>query len=237
MGINKIKILSTAQLPEGLVSRAAEEGISVKVLPFIGTEPIDTIETHQEIGRALLQSGIVVFTSKQAVDAVAAQMDEEQPDWTIFCTGNTTRKEVEIIFGKDAVAGTADDAAGLAHCILEEADPEELIFFCGTHRRDELPEKLRDAGVEVYEIPVYQTIETPKKISDTYHGLLFFSPSAVHSFFSLNRLEEKPMIFAIGNTTASAVKKYTDAKIITATHPGKAELVEKMIDYFVKSER
>ena len=81
------------------------------------------------------------------------------------------------------VESTANDAVSLAELIAEDRFVDEVIFFCGDQRRDELPEILRQHEVVVNEIVVYQTIAVPHKIEKQYHGILFFSPSAVQSFF------------------------------------------------------
>ena len=62
---------------------------------------------------------------------------------------------------------------------------------------------------------------------------MFFSPSAAESFFSTNTLTDKTILFAIGNTTALSIKKYTGNKIIVADEAGKNNLVEKAIEYFL----
>ncbi len=48
------------------------------MLSFIETEPIDSIEMYEEIENALLESATVVFTSMNAVEAVAAHLNELQ---------------------------------------------------------------------------------------------------------------------------------------------------------------
>jgi uroporphyrinogen-III synthase len=79
---------------------------------------------------------------------------------------------------------------------------------------------------------VYQTIEVPHKISKEYYGILFFSPSGVRSFFKVNKLESKTILFAIGNTTANEIKKISSNKIIISDEPGKENLVQTAIDFF-----
>jgi uroporphyrinogen-III synthase len=234
---NKITILSTGPLDETLITEAAEQGIEIDVRAFIETEAIQSIEVQQEIEQVLLQSATIVFTSMSAVEAVAEYMTEEIPDWMIYCIGQTTQQLVKNYFGTDCIAGIADNAAGLAELIIEEAYTDEVIFFCGDQRRDELPEILNSHDIGVTEIMVYHTIATPHGISKQYNGILFFSPSAVSSFFSKNKVSNQTMLFAIGNTTAAAIKKHAVASVIISDKPGKENLVEKAINYFVNSER
>ena len=234
---NKITILSTRPLQAALIDEAAAQGIEIDTQSFIETEVIQSVEVQQEIEQALLQSASVVFTSMNAVEAVAEYMNAAIPDWTIYCMGQTTQELVKKYFGENSIAGTADSAADLAELVAEEAYTDEVIFFCGDQRRDELPDILRSNDIEVTEIMVYHTIAVPHTINKQYNGILFFSPSAVDSFFSKNTPGKQTMLFAIGNTTAAAIKKHSSNSIITSDRPGKENLVEKVINYFVNSER
>ena len=229
---NSIHILCTRPLENILVEDVKAAGIAIDEISFIETTPIQTIEVQQEIEQALLLSTTVVFTSMNAVEAVAEWKDEQQPDWNIYCIGTTTNKLTEQYFGTGSIAGIANSAAALAGLIAEDRFIDSVIFFCGDQRRDELPEILRNNDIEVNEITVYQTIAVPHKISKIYHGILFFSPSAVDSFFKINTIPQQTILFAIGNTTATAIKKYTTNKIIISNATGKENLVKKMIEYF-----
>jgi len=229
---NKIFILSTRPIDAPLINEARHQNIEIDILSFIETVPIRSIEVQQEIENALLKSSAVVFTSMNAVEAVANELDGHQPDWRIYSIGNTTRQLVKKYFGEKAIAGTAESAAELAELIVEEDNSDDIFFFCGEQRRDELPDILRSNDIDVNEIVVYQTIQVKHKIEKTYHGILFFSPSAVQSFFSNNKISDKTILFAIGNTTATEIKKYTNNKIITGDEPSKENLVMEMIRYY-----
>lgn len=229
---NRIAILCTRPINQTLADEAAHAGIDIDELSFIETEPIQSIAVQQEIEQAFLQVTAVVFTSMNAVEAVAFYQDGNQPDWEIYSIGTTTNKLASKYFGAKRIAGTANDAASLATLIAEDRFTDEVIFFCGDQRRDELPAILRRNDIEVNEIVVYQTIAVPHKIDKTYHGILFFSPSAVTSFFQKNKLPAATILFAIGNTTANEIKKHTTNKIIVSDKPGKENLVSKMMEYF-----
>jgi uroporphyrinogen-III synthase len=234
---NKINILSTRPLNETLINEAKEQGVYIEVLSFIATEAIQSVEVQQEIELALLESATIVFTSMNAVEAVADYIIDEQPDWAIYCMGNTTQELVKKYFGDDTIAGTAGNAEALANLIVDEANTKDVIFFCGDQRRDELPDILQANDIEVNEIEVYHTISIVHKVNKRYNGILFFSPSAVESFFSKNKTDLQTILFAIGNTTAAAIKKHTANPIIISDEPGKENLVEKALNYFVHNER
>jgi uroporphyrinogen-III synthase len=229
---NYISVLCTRPLPASLAEEAAANGIVIEELSFIETESILSVEVQQEIELASTEIATVVFTSMNAVDAVTIFLDGHKPDWSIYSIGTATARLIKTYFGENKIAGTASDAAALAELIAEDRFTDDVIFFCGDQRRDELPEILRQNNIEVNEIVVYQTIATAHKIGKDYFGILFFSPSAVQSFFSKNKLTDRTILFAIGNTTANEIKKYSSNKIIISDEPGKENLVAKIIEYF-----
>lgn len=168
-----------------------------------------------------------------AVDAVASHLTKSKPDWKVYCIGITTNKLVKHYFGETAIHGTATNAAELAGLIVEERKISKLNFFCGDQRREELPSILRNNNIRVTEIEVYRTTEIQHTIDKVYHGILFFSPSAVSSFFKSNQVPASTIIFSIGATTASEIKSLTNNTIVLAELPGKDTLVKKMINHFL----
>ncbi|MEO6584046.1 MAG: uroporphyrinogen-III synthase [Ferruginibacter sp.] len=228
---NRISILCTRPVSQEQLDEAATNSIDVDVLSFIEIAPIETVEVQQEIESALLRPTSVVFTSMNAVEAVSIFIDE-QPGWKIYCMGNTTRLLAEKYFGEAAIAGTAQDATSLAELIVAEGESDSVIFFCGDQRRDELPAILNASDIEVEEVVVYETVPVPHKIKKEYLGILFFSPSAVESFFSVNKIAPETKMFAIGKTTADAIAERCNNKILLPEQATKYSLVEKMLEYF-----
>ncbi|HLY70832.1 MAG TPA: uroporphyrinogen-III synthase [Puia sp.] len=229
---NKIVILSTRPLQIELINKAAERNIQIEFVSFI---EINGIKKDSLIKRVLHLSHhqlTIVFTSMNAVDAVLLFLSEKRPDWKIFCIGSTTKKSVKEYFGENAIAGTADSASSLADVIINHKGIDSVIYFCGDKRRNELPMKLLGHNIEVNEIEVYKTSETPYAFNKNYDGILFYSPSAVSSFFSVNRINEQTVLFAIGNTTADEIRKYSANKIIVAKEPEKELLAAEAMKYF-----
>ena len=229
---HKLHILSTRPVDISRIEEAQQKGIILDVLSFIETEAIQTIEVQQEIEWASVQQATVVFTSMNAVEAVTEMLDGHIPDWSIYCMGYKTKQLITDYFGETAISGTADNAAELADEMLENEEPEEVIFFCGNQRRDELPGKLRSHHISVNEIVVYETLPVEHKVEKEYDAVLFFSPSAAESFFKKNKLTARAVVFAIGNTTANTVKRFCSNKIIISKLPGKEELVTEALEYF-----
>lgn len=232
MANNEIKILSTSALPQSLIQQAGADNIAIAVQTFINIEPVDSVEVHQEIETALLQSACVIFTSQHAVEIVAAALDGHTPDWRIYCIANKTAKLVEKYFGKERIAGTAAYAEELADKIIEDAEAEEFIFFTGNKHLPTLMDKLDDEGLYVQEIIVYQNTPSSVTVSGRYHGILFFSPSAVESFFGANRISRATVLFATGQTTANALQKVSTNPVIMANQTGKEEMIQTVLDYY-----
>ncbi len=78
---------------------------------------------------------------------------------------------------------------------------------------------------------VYETMETPAVFTKEYDAILFFSPSAVHSFFKANKLNRQTQVFAIGKTTSETIRQYKHHKIIVANAIDKNELARQAIAY------
>lgn len=227
----KIKILSTRPVGDSLVLQAAALNIILDEISFIETEEIIDNTTANKIKRLSEQPINAVFTSMNAAEALRRFIPKNSP-WNIFCIGNTTRKLLENIFGSKNIKGTGTDAADLAGNIITNSGIEKVHFFCGDHRRDEMPEKLIENNVAIEEIVVYKTIQTTHIINDHYDGILFFSPSAVESFLMSNSIPDTTSVFAIGATTADALKPFAKQRVIIADRPGKKNLVELAINYF-----
>lgn len=232
---NKIHILSTRPAGAALISEAAQHDIIIDEMSFITTEEIINTELEKKIRELSGQNITAVFTSMNAADAVGKYVSAKT-SWKIFCIGNATKKIVQKIFGDDNISGYADSADKLAEKIIEASSIKKIVFFCGDQRRDELPDKLKNSGIEVEELVVYKTMETPEILTKQYHGILFFSPSAVKSFFSKNFITESIQVFAIGTTTANAIKLFTHQPVIIAEIPGKENLITLVIKYFSKSK-
>jgi len=229
-------ILCTRPVSDAAIESAALQNILIDVLSFIETTPLETVEVQQEIELAANEIATIIFTSMNAVDVVISMLDDYVPEWSIYCIGHKTKELAETYFGKDCIAGTADNAAELADKIIEDGATDEVIFFCGNQRRDELPAKLQKYRIGVNEVVVYQTEYIKYKVDKVYDGILFFSPSAAESFFMQNNLAEQTIVFAIGQTTKTTIEKYCSNKIIVSKQPGKDHLVEMAVDFFVKVE-
>ncbi|HLK29573.1 MAG TPA: uroporphyrinogen-III synthase [Puia sp.] len=229
---NKFTILSTRPLPEALIEKAAEKNILIDVISFIETTQIISEELKEKITSLSNQSLTTVFTSMNAVQVVGRYLVGKKTNWKVFCIGSSTKKIITEIFSEKNIAGTAESASDLADEIINQKNISSVVFFCGDKRRDELPEKLKHHNISIKEIEVYKTFEASHKIEKNYDAILFYSPSAVNSFFSINKVGNETVLFAIGKTTSSEIEKFSSNKIIKADEPSKELLAEQAIKYF-----
>lgn len=157
---------------------------------FIKTEPLPAQEIGEKLKKFTGRTINAVVTSKKAEKIIKERGDRS---WKIFSISNQS---------------AVRNASQLADIIIT-AGVKEIVFFCGDRRRDELPDKLRANGIIVEEVVVYRTIETPHKVQGDYDGVVFFSPSAVNSFFTSNTPSGKTIFYTMGDTTAAEIKKHS----------------------------
>lgn len=229
MSSKQFKILSTRPLSQNIVEEATLKNVLIDEVEFITTKAISDDKTITCIKTYLQQPHTAVFTSMNAVEAVAAHI-KGGVDWKIYCMGNTTKNLVHKYFG-NVIAGIGYDAIGLARAVVANKE-NEVVFFCGDQRRDELPVELNANNINVTELLVYNTIALNKTVTQHYDGILFYSPSAVESFFKNNTLSDNTILFAIGETTAATIKTHTSNQIIISDEPGKDKLADKAISFF-----
>jgi uroporphyrinogen-III synthase len=60
---------------------------------------------------------------------------------------------------------------------------------------------------------------------------MFFSPTAVRSFFSMNELLPGTTVFAMGTTTAKALKENTTMPVIISPEADKAYVLHMAMEY------
>ncbi len=228
---HSINILSTRPIDTLLIEEAASKDISIDCISFIDTTVSINQDKKERIKAISKTNNTIVFTSMNAAEAIIESLGGTKPSWDIYCMGGTTKTIIKDYFGADSIKGTGKDALSLAEGMINNGT-QEAVFFCGNIRRDELPQLLKEHQIGLEEVVVYETIVTPHEITIAYDAILFFSPSAVDSFFSVNKVVEHTILFAIGNTTAKAIGNYSNNPIVKADTPEKDNLVKKAVAYF-----
>lgn len=226
-----IPILSTKKLKLSVLKKALDYGFDLAQYDFIKTVPLKDAQTRAK----LLSAGEwLVFTSRQSAKIFAHFLKANglppgRPK--IYCLEGETAKAVKKIPNAE-ICGLARDAASLADLIVKDAKTEGVSFICGTMRRDELVNILRSASINVNEIKVYDTVYNGRKMEKNFDALLFFSPSAVESYFQTNIIPGAVPAFCIGNTTATAFRGHSHNPVVIANEPSQERVLEAVKNFF-----
>ncbi|KAI4530408.1 hypothetical protein MG293_019297 [Ovis ammon polii] len=176
--------------------------------------------------------GGLIFTSPRAVEAVerCLQKDTKAEVWkrslkekwnakSVYVVGHATASLVNRI-GLHTEGETCGSAEKLAEYICSrESSALPLLFPCGTLKREILPKMLKDKGIPLESVTVYQTIPHPGiqgNLTSYYTqqgvpaSITFFSPSGLtHSLKHIQELSGDSIgqikFVAIGPTTAHAL--------------------------------
>lgn len=176
--------------------------------------------------------GGLIFTSPRAVEAVklCLEKDNKTEDWekclknrwnakSVYVVGSATASLVNKI-GLDAEGAHSGNAEKLAEYICSRPSSAlPLLFPCGTIKGDTLPKMLKDKGIPMESMHVYQTIPHPGiqgNLENYYENqgvpasITFFSPSGLK--YSLEYIQalsggnfDQIKFVAIGPSTTRAM--------------------------------
>lgn len=215
------------------IQELAAYGHTATLIPVLAFQFVSLDVLSEKLFQPENHAGLI-FTSPRAVEAVRKCIEarEHQEEWnqvkdkwnskSVYVVGKATASLVQCLglspHGEHT--GTAD---ALSQLIIQRGDPVmlPLLFPCGSLKRELLPSVLRQHGVPLESLTVYQTGEHPDLEQNITHyfnaegvpaSIAFFSPSGVK--FCLNLLKRlagekltQIKFAAIGPTTADALKK------------------------------
>jgi hydroxymethylbilane synthase len=172
----------------------------------------------------------VVITSQNGVEAVLNSFSKEELNFkNIFCVGRRTKKLIENRIGK--VTHVSKNALKLAEYISKETEIKEVTYFCSNVRLDTLSSFLQANDIVVHEVEAYKTMLSPVKVDDSVAGVLFYSPSGIHSYLEENNTNKTA--FCIGETTAVEARKHFNT-VEVANTPSVENVLELVNTYFSK---
>lgn len=105
------------------------------------------------------------------------------------------------------------NAASLSQLILKTTDEaDRILFLCGDKRREDIPLLLREQGLKVDELTVYETkvignLKIVSISSETPTWIVHFSPSLAKRFVEIYPSFAEFKHAAIGETTRSALEE------------------------------
>ncbi|SEW54580.1 uroporphyrinogen-III synthase [Chitinophaga arvensicola] len=237
---DKYRILSTRHLTDSSIAVAGESGIHIDVKDFIQIKLVlnEALMGEENLFHVFRPEAVHVFTSVNAVKMLAQHYIHQDDTFyvvskpKICCISGKTKKALQRLFKSGEFLAESPYGSELGTTIAALGNITAVNFFCGNIRRNELPDILKEAGITVNEFVIYENIPAPVVTATNYDGILFFSPSAVKSYFSVNQLPAATVCFAIGSTTAAALKEYTENKIIMSTNISEDDMVQTAIFYF-----
>ncbi|WEK37329.1 MAG: uroporphyrinogen-III synthase [Candidatus Pseudobacter hemicellulosilyticus] len=238
----RFTILSTRPLSPDILQDLSDKDIEVVTESFIQVQTIQSASLQEKMQAYAQQSITAIFTSQNAWLGVAENLPPNTPalsGWTIFCLSGATLQAImnSQLVEPLQVAGIAPEAALLAPQITHYSPAGELVFFCGNQRRNVIPDALHAAAIPCTEIKVYKTVATPVTINKIVDAVLFFSPSAVKSFFGTNQLPPHIPCFAIGQTTAGAIRTMVPNPVMASPQPDPVTLLNNAIEYLQSKDQ
>tara|TARA_Y100001970_G_scaffold29608_1_gene36631 strand:+ start:26385 stop:27053 length:669 start_codon:yes stop_codon:yes gene_type:complete len=197
-----------------------EEKSFIKILPFKSKSNISILEN-------------IIFTSKNAVEIILKNymIKNNLANKDIYCVGQST---AELIKRNNLnLIKSEDNSKNLSKFILAnfKNSKNSFTYFSGKKRIRELENNLKKNNINIIVHEVYDTLLTPLKINDLYDGVIFYSPSAVKSFFKGNNSLNNTYGFCIGNTTAKELSNYSN-RFSVAKSNSEENMLESIDKYF-----
>jgi len=222
-----VHIISTRKLEAADVNAMGSVGLRVTHENYISKK----IRLPEHLNKESFEAP-VLLTSKTAVAAfvqIIQKLGLDKKKIKVFCLAAGT-KQTALDNGLEP-EGYAADAEALADLIINTSMIKKVTFVCGNLRLDVLPARLQSNEVVVEEIVAYTTDPTPIKIESVFQAVMFYSPSAIDSFLSVNTVQDA-VAFCIGNTTAAHARKSGFDKIQVANWHTPEALTQTVIDYY-----
>lgn len=166
--------------------------------------------------------GAVAFTSPRAARAVVERIEfrgrrpERGTTATVWAGGPATAAALAdkldpVRTPRVDEAARLGAAGALARAMVDAGVLGPVLFPCGQLRREELPERLRSAGVEVEEVECYRSVlaSEPEARMVAARGtvLVVTSPSVAVLLARACPPDARPDLLAVGPTTAAAARE------------------------------
>jgi len=218
-----MRLLVTKNIAQNFRTRILALGYSVVEYPLIRKVPLDYTPKNN--------FSHWIFTSSYAAQLVLEHhiLKTQLSDKSIFCVGKKTA--ALFLENGQKVIKIAQNAAELALFIVKNHKNDAFSFFCGKRRRPEIEAFFSKSEGRLLVHEIYETQLTPKSFNHSFDGILFFSPSAVESYFQTNSWKSRNHGFCIGPTTASALAPFTTSYSV-AKEPTEAQLLLSIQNYY-----
>ncbi|NXO03594.1 HEM4 synthase, partial [Rhinopomastus cyanomelas] len=219
--------------PDPYVKELASYGLQGTLIPVLSFEFISLESLFEKLSHPESYGGLVC-TSPRALEAVKICLKDNtkseawskslEQQWNAkptYVVGKATAALVEEV-GLTPQGEKSGNAEKLAEyiCSREKPNSPALLFPCGALKREVLPTELREKGISLESLTVYQTVQHPdlqQSLSSYFSqqgipaSVVFFSPSGVR--FCLQHIQKlsgdlinRVKFAAIGPTTTEALE-------------------------------
>ena len=251
----RVVITRAALQSSELFDKLKHRGAIPVVLPLITFAPPDDYAPLDSALRRWKQFDWVIFTSAFAVQEVVLRAVRfgrnlakggAPPD--IAVVGPATKEKAEKAgFVVEHQAQTHLGVA-LAQELGERVRNKSVLLPRSDRANPDLPSALRDLRADVTEVTAYKTLRPTEADKEAIgriakgeaDAVLFFSPSAVHTFIDLvgrervKTLQAKMAMASIGPVTAAALRDAGVHRIITASEATSDAVVTALEGCFAK---
>jgi uroporphyrinogen III methyltransferase / synthase len=228
------------------------------LLPLVKFAPP---EDYAPLDAALLQwkrFNWVMFTSAYAMQAVTARaarfgrnLAKAGAPPNVAVVGPATREKAERAGFSVAYTARTHVGVALAEELGERLKKRRVLLPRSDRANPDLPSALRRMGAEVTEVVAYRTVRPSDGDQDLVarvakgdaDAILFFSPSAVHTFIELvgrerlNALQARTVMASIGPVTAAALRKAGIQRIVVPAEATADAVVGALESHFATSKR
>lgn len=219
-----IKVLFTKKIAQQKLDKQLTENFQSDSFDFIQIEYLDLKKIKSEINSKTKL--YIVSSIRAAKCAVKLGLNG-----TYYVVGE---KSAELLrknnYKVEHIALTAKDLVSFFDSNVKEVS--SFNFLCSKIRGETIPNGLKKLGHQIHEIVCYNTFSKSIEIENNYDAYAFFSPSGVKSYFKQYDIPEKACIFAIGETTAKEIKKWTKKEVLISNIPETKPLLQTIKEYF-----
>lgn len=241
--------LESSDLNEKLKARGA---IPV-LLPLIAFAPPQDFAPLDDAILKWKQFDWVIFTSAYAVQAVAVRaarlgrnLGKGGAPPNIAVVGPATRKKAEQAGLVVAHTARTHTGVALADELEDQVESKRVLLPRSDRANPDLPEALRQLGANVVEAIAYRTLRASdadqQAVARVAKGeadaILFFSPSAVHTFIELvgrdrlKTLQNRMVLASIGPVTAKALQEAGVQRIVTPAEASADAVIQALENSF-----
>jgi uroporphyrinogen-III synthase len=173
---------------------------------------------------------VVFFSSPRSVDFFVSEDFTLKPDQQIACIGIETKNHLESLgypvsfFGENAGKPTE-----VADKFKDWLGNRVALFPQSTKSNKSIETVIPDP--QKIPLLVYETIDAPVALENSFSVLVFTSPSNYKSFISLNAIPKESIVVAWGTTTAQIISNdhvKADFILRTSTYSELLQILQKV---------